>query len=68
MGSNPTSTATDLQEYRFLAAARWVSRDPLAHLFGSVMSRVRRRRRDDPRLLCLVTDALDRRDRSGARR
>jgi len=32
------------------------------------MSRVRPRRRDQPRLLCLVTDALDRRDRSGARR
>ena len=38
MGSNPTSTATDLREYRFLAAARRVSRHPLAHLFGSVMS------------------------------
>ena len=48
MGSNPTSTATDLQEYRFLAAARRVSRHPLAHLFVSVMSRVRRRRRDEP--------------------
>ena len=48
MGSNPTSTATDLQEYRFLAAARRVSRHPLAHLFGSVISRVRCRRWDEP--------------------
>jgi hypothetical protein len=68
VGSNSTSTATDLQEYRFSAAARRVARHPLAHLFGSVMSRVRPRHPDQPRLLCLVTDVLDRRDRSGARR
>ena len=68
MGSNPTSTATDLQERRpwQLTGARLVL--SLSHLLVSVASRVRSRRPAQPQVFCLVTEAPDAPEQKHARR
>jgi hypothetical protein len=54
---NPTSTATDLQEHRSWQPVGGRVVLLWSHLLVSVTSRVRSARRDQPRLLCLVTGA-----------
>ena len=68
MGSNPTSTATDLQERQpwQLTGARLVL--SLSHLSVSVASRVRSRRPAQPQVFCLVTEAPDAPEQKHARR
>jgi len=68
VGSNPTSTATDLQERQpwQLTGARLVL--SLSHLSVSVASRVRSRRPAQPQVFCLVTEAPDAPEQKHARR
>ena len=68
MGSNPTSTATDLQEHR-----SWQLMDgrvglPWSHLVISVTSRMRSHRRAQLQLSCLVTAIGDDPEQKRARR
>jgi hypothetical protein len=66
--AQPGSESRRVTGPNFHAVAASPSGGTVTHLVVSVMSRARPRRPDQPRLLCLVTDALDRPERRGARR
>jgi len=65
VGSNPTSTATDLQEHWPWQPTGGVSHAPVGSLAVSNTSGARSRRQDQLQLLCLVTDTPDRPERRG---
>jgi hypothetical protein len=59
VGSNPTSTAVDLQELRSWQPISGRVVLPWSHLVVSVTSRMRSHRRAEPQMSCLVTAIAD---------